>query len=156
MRVRRTTVAFKIICITYSECDIVALVIQHAKSMNCLAVSSMAYLAVPYFSTLSGCTIFLHIIRLYHISPHYLSLPHFYTLSRCTIFLHIICLYHISPHYLSVPYFSTLSVCTIFLHIIWLYHISPHYLAVPYFSTLSLKRHDLRGKSLLNASFEFL
>jgi hypothetical protein len=38
---------------TYSECVSVALVTQHAKRMRCITLSSVACLAVPYFSTLS-------------------------------------------------------------------------------------------------------
>jgi hypothetical protein len=38
---------------TYSECVSVALVIQHAKHMRRIILSSVACLAVPYFSTLS-------------------------------------------------------------------------------------------------------
>jgi hypothetical protein len=43
----------KAISITYSECVSVALVIQHAKRMRSIILSSVACLAVPYFSTLS-------------------------------------------------------------------------------------------------------
>jgi hypothetical protein len=43
----------KTISITYSECVSVALVIQHAKRMRRIILSSVACLAVPYFSTLS-------------------------------------------------------------------------------------------------------
>jgi hypothetical protein len=39
--------------ITYSECVSVALVIQYAKRMRRIILSSVACLAVPYFSTLS-------------------------------------------------------------------------------------------------------
>ena len=42
----------KAISITYSQCVSVALVIQHAKRMRRI-MSSVACLAVPYFSTLS-------------------------------------------------------------------------------------------------------
>ena len=38
--------------ITYSECVAVALVTQHAMRMRCIVLSSVAYPAVPYFSTL--------------------------------------------------------------------------------------------------------
>jgi hypothetical protein len=41
------------VCITCSECVSVALVIQHAKHMRRIILSSVAFLAVPYFSTLS-------------------------------------------------------------------------------------------------------
>jgi hypothetical protein len=41
------------ISITYSECVSVALVIQHAKRMRCIILSSVACVAVPYFFTLS-------------------------------------------------------------------------------------------------------
>jgi len=41
------------ISITYSECVSVALVIQHAKRMRRIILSSVACLAVPYSSTLS-------------------------------------------------------------------------------------------------------
>jgi len=43
----------KAINITYSHCVSVALVIQHAKCMQCIVLSSVACLAVPHFSTLS-------------------------------------------------------------------------------------------------------
>jgi hypothetical protein len=39
--------------ITYSECVSVALVIQHAKRMRHIILSSVARIALPYFSTLS-------------------------------------------------------------------------------------------------------
>ena len=39
--------------ITYSECVFVALVIQHAERMRLIILSSVACLALPYFSTLS-------------------------------------------------------------------------------------------------------
>jgi predicted transcriptional regulator len=43
----------KAISITYSECVSVALVIQHAKRMRRIILSSVVCPAVPYFSTLS-------------------------------------------------------------------------------------------------------
>jgi hypothetical protein len=43
----------KALSVTYSECVSVGLVIQHAKRMRCIILSSVACLAVPYFSTLS-------------------------------------------------------------------------------------------------------
>jgi hypothetical protein len=43
----------KAVGITYSECVFVALVIRHAKRMHRIILSSVACLAVPYFSTLS-------------------------------------------------------------------------------------------------------
>ena len=43
----------KAINITYSGHVFVSLVIQHSKSMRCVILSSVAYLALPYFSTLS-------------------------------------------------------------------------------------------------------
>jgi hypothetical protein len=43
----------KAISITYSECVYVALVTQHAKRMRRVILSSVACLALPYFSTLS-------------------------------------------------------------------------------------------------------
>jgi hypothetical protein len=43
----------KAICVTYSECVSVALVIQHAKRMRRIILSSVACPAVPYFSALS-------------------------------------------------------------------------------------------------------
>jgi hypothetical protein len=42
----------KAVSITYSEWVSVALVIQHAMRIRCIIVSSVAYLAVPYFSIL--------------------------------------------------------------------------------------------------------
>jgi hypothetical protein len=52
--VRVTTVAGeKAISITYSECVSVALVIQHAKRMRRIILSSEACVAAPCFSTLS-------------------------------------------------------------------------------------------------------
>ena len=44
--------------ITYSYCVSVGLVIQHAKRMRSIILSSVASLAVPYFSTLSQTTQF--------------------------------------------------------------------------------------------------
>jgi hypothetical protein len=53
-RVRVTIVAVqKAISITYSECVPVALPIRHAKRMRRIILSSVACLALPYFSTLS-------------------------------------------------------------------------------------------------------
>jgi hypothetical protein len=43
----------KAVNITYPECVSVALVIQHSKRMRRIILSSVACLAVPYFSTLS-------------------------------------------------------------------------------------------------------
>ena len=43
----------KAISITISECVSVALVIQYEKRMRCIILSSVACLALPYFSTLS-------------------------------------------------------------------------------------------------------
>jgi hypothetical protein len=43
----------KVIIITYFQCVSVALVIQYAKRMRRIILSSVACLAVPYFSTLS-------------------------------------------------------------------------------------------------------
>jgi len=43
----------KAVCITYSECVSVALVIQHAMRMRRIIFSSVVCLAVPYFSALS-------------------------------------------------------------------------------------------------------
>jgi hypothetical protein len=43
----------KAVSITYSECVSVALVIQHATRMRRTILSSVACLAVPYFSTSS-------------------------------------------------------------------------------------------------------
>ena len=40
--------------ITYSECVFVALVIQHAKCMCYIVLSSVTCLALPHFSTLSN------------------------------------------------------------------------------------------------------
>jgi hypothetical protein len=44
---------WKAMCITYSECVFVALVIQHTKRMRYNILSSVACLAEPYFPTLS-------------------------------------------------------------------------------------------------------
>ena len=44
---------WKAISITYSECVFVALATQHAMRMRRIILSSVACLAVPYFSTLS-------------------------------------------------------------------------------------------------------
>jgi hypothetical protein len=41
------------ISVTYTECVSVALVIQHETRMRCIILSSVACLAVPYFSTFS-------------------------------------------------------------------------------------------------------
>jgi hypothetical protein len=41
----------KAIIIAYSECVPVALIIQHAKGLRHILVSSVACLSVPYFST---------------------------------------------------------------------------------------------------------
>jgi hypothetical protein len=43
----------KVISVTYSECVSLALFIQHAKRMRRIVLSSVTFLAVPYFSTLS-------------------------------------------------------------------------------------------------------
>ena len=43
----------KAISITYSECVFMALVIQHVTHIRHIVFSSVARLAVPYFSTLS-------------------------------------------------------------------------------------------------------
>jgi hypothetical protein len=53
MRSRNHRCLEKAIRITYSECVFVALVIQHAKHMRLIILSSVACLAVPYFSMLS-------------------------------------------------------------------------------------------------------
>jgi hypothetical protein len=52
-RVRVTIVTVEKICFTYYECVSVALVIQHAKRMGRIILSSVDCLTVPYFSTLS-------------------------------------------------------------------------------------------------------
>ena len=53
-RVRAITVAVeKKIILTYSECVSVTLVIQHAKRMRHIILSSVACTSLPYFSTLS-------------------------------------------------------------------------------------------------------
>jgi hypothetical protein len=52
-RVRVTTVAVEIpVSITHSECVFAAVVNQHAKRVRRIILSSVACLAVPYFSTL--------------------------------------------------------------------------------------------------------
>jgi hypothetical protein len=51
-RSRNNCCSGKAIRITYCECVSVALVIQHAKRMRCVILSSVACLAVTYFSTL--------------------------------------------------------------------------------------------------------
>ena len=60
----------KAIIITYSVCVFVASVIHHAKRMRHIILSSVACLAVPYFTTL-----YCHLwpVWLYHILPHYLK-----------------------------------------------------------------------------------
>jgi hypothetical protein len=50
-RVRVTTVTVQKQCVTYSECVSVAVGIQHAKRMRRIILSSVACLAVPYFSS---------------------------------------------------------------------------------------------------------
>ena len=90
----------KAIIITYSVCVFVASVIHHAKRMRHIILSSVACLAVPYFTTL-----YCHLwpVWLYHILPHYIATC---GLSGCTIFYHII----LPPvACLAVPYFTTLS-----------------------------------------------
>ena len=52
-RSRNSCCRGKPISITYSECVSVVLVIQHAKRMRRIILSSVACLALPYFSTLS-------------------------------------------------------------------------------------------------------
>jgi hypothetical protein len=52
-RSRNHCCSVKAISITYSECVSVALVMQHVKRMRRIILSSVACLAVPYFSTLS-------------------------------------------------------------------------------------------------------
>jgi len=39
------------LCIKYSECMSVAVIIQHEKRMRRVILSSVSYLAVPHFST---------------------------------------------------------------------------------------------------------
>jgi hypothetical protein len=53
MRSRNHCCRGKAISITHCECVSVALVIQHAKSMRRIILSSVACLALPYLSTLS-------------------------------------------------------------------------------------------------------
>jgi hypothetical protein len=53
LRSRNHCYCRKAISIIYSECVSVALVIQHAKRMRRIILSSVACPAVPYFSTLS-------------------------------------------------------------------------------------------------------
>jgi hypothetical protein len=43
----------KALNITYSWCESVAIVIQHVKRMRLILLTSVAYLPLPYFSTLS-------------------------------------------------------------------------------------------------------
>jgi hypothetical protein len=52
-RVRVTIVAVEKQNVLHYECASVALVIQHAKRMRRIILSSVACLAVPYFSTSS-------------------------------------------------------------------------------------------------------
>jgi len=53
MRSRNHSCHGKTTSVTYSECESVALVIQHAKRMRLIVLLNVARLAVPYFSTLS-------------------------------------------------------------------------------------------------------
>jgi hypothetical protein len=53
MRVHVTIVSVQAIYINYSECMSIALVIQHAKRMRLVILSSVACLALPYFSKFS-------------------------------------------------------------------------------------------------------
>jgi hypothetical protein len=39
----------KAVSVTYPECESVALVIQHAKRMRCIILSSVACLTIPFF-----------------------------------------------------------------------------------------------------------
>jgi hypothetical protein len=52
-RLRNHSCCGKAITITYSECVSVGLIIRHAKRMRRIIPSSVACLALPYFSTLS-------------------------------------------------------------------------------------------------------
>jgi hypothetical protein len=52
-RLRNYGYSGKAISVTYSECVSVALVIQHAKYMRCVMLSSVACPALPHFSALS-------------------------------------------------------------------------------------------------------
>jgi len=53
MRSRNHSCNGKTIIVIYSECESVALVIQHAKRMRRIVLLNVARLALPYFSTLS-------------------------------------------------------------------------------------------------------
>ena len=78
--------------ITYSECEFVALVIQHAMRMR--HILSLAYPAIQYFiSGLSGYTVFyLWPVRLYSIlSLACPAIQYFISgLSGYTVFYHIL------------------------------------------------------------------
>jgi len=79
--------------------------------MRRIILSSLVYLVVPYYSTLSGRTILFHIIWLYHI-PHYLVVPYYSTLSGRTILFHIISqtaqfTEQVTQHKMRVLIFST-------------------------------------------------
>ena len=53
MRSRNHSCHGKTISVTYSECESVALIIQHAKRMRRIVLLNVARLALHFFSTLS-------------------------------------------------------------------------------------------------------
>jgi hypothetical protein len=67
VRLRNHYLRGKAIIITYSECVFVALVMQHAKLTRIIILSSVACLAVPYYSTLSHIW---HALRKIWIDPN--------------------------------------------------------------------------------------